>query len=85
MVEFKSKCCHLSESIKVCTAKIIYKVRKYVQDEKIFKGSAPAAPLLNSQYTASFIARLAELRYLHCMPLEKYRELLPGRWKPSQK
>ena len=50
--------------------KIIYKVRKYVQDEKIYKGSAPAAPLLNSQYTASFIAGLAELRYLHCMPLE---------------
>lgn len=24
--------------------KIIYKVRKYVQDEKIYKGSAPAAP-----------------------------------------
>lgn len=50
--------------------KIIYKVRKYVQDEKIYRGSAPAAPLLNSQYTASFIAGLAELRYLHCMPLE---------------
>ena len=50
--------------------KIIYKVRKYVQDEKIYKGSAPATPLLNSQYTASFIAGLAELRYLHCMPLE---------------
>ena len=50
--------------------KIIYKVRKYVQDEKIYKGSAPAAPLLNSQYTSSFIAGLAELRYLHCMPLE---------------
>ena len=50
--------------------KIIYKVRKYVQDEKIYKGSAPTTPLLNSQYTASFIAGLAELRYLHCMPLE---------------
>ena len=50
--------------------KIIYKVRKYVQDEKIYKGSAPATPLLNSQYTASFIAGLTELRYLHCMPLE---------------
>ena len=50
--------------------KIIYKVRKYVQDEKIYKGSAPAAPLLNSQYTSSFIAGLAELRYLNCMPLE---------------
>ena len=49
--------------------KIIYKVRKYVQDEKIYKGSAPATPLLNSQYTSSFIAGLAELRYLHCMPL----------------
>lgn len=50
--------------------KIIYKVRKYVQDEKIFKGSAPAAPLLNSQYASSFMAGLAELRYLHGMPLE---------------
>ena len=50
--------------------KIIYRVRKYVQDEKIYKGSAPATPLLNSQYTSSFIAGLAELRYLHCMPLE---------------
>lgn len=50
--------------------KIIYKVRKYAQGEKIYKGSAPATPLLNSQYTASFIAGLAELRYLHCMPLE---------------
>lgn len=50
--------------------KMIYKIRKYVQDEKIYKGSAPAAPLLNSQYTSSFIAGLTELRYLHCMPLE---------------
>ena len=50
--------------------KIIYKVRKYVQDEKIYKGSAPATPPLNSQYTSSFIAGLTELRYLHCMPLE---------------
>lgn len=50
--------------------KIIYKVRKYVQDEKIYKGNAPSTPLLNSQYTSSFVAGLAELRYLHCMPLE---------------
>lgn len=50
--------------------KIIYKVRKYVQDDKIYKGTAPATPLLNSQYTSSFIAGLTELRYLHCMPLE---------------
>lgn len=50
--------------------KIVYKVRKYVQDEKIYKGSAPSTPLLNSQYTASFIAGLAELRYLQGMPLE---------------
>lgn len=50
--------------------KKIYKVKKYVQDEKIFKGHAPAAPLLNSQYTSSFIAGLAELRYLHGMPVE---------------
>lgn len=50
--------------------KMIYKLRKYVQDKKIYRGSAPATPLLNSQYTASFIAGLVELRYLHCIPLE---------------
>lgn len=49
--------------------KIIYKVRRYRQNNKIYQGKAPAAPLLNSQYTASFIAGLAELRYLHGMPL----------------
>lgn len=53
------------EMIRMRFIKKIYKVRKYVQDEKIFKGTAPAAPLLNSQYTSSFIAGLAELRYLH--------------------
>lgn len=50
--------------------KTIYKVKKYVQNGTIFKGSVPATPLLNSQYTSSFIAGLAELRYLHGMPLE---------------
>lgn len=50
--------------------KKVYKVKKYLQGEKIYRGSAPAAPLLNSQYTSSFIAGLTELRYLHCMPLE---------------
>ena len=50
--------------------KIIYRIKKYVQDKKFYYGSAPATPLLNSQYTASFIAGLAELRYLHGMPLE---------------
>lgn len=50
--------------------KVIYKEKKYIQGDKIYKGNAPAAPLLNSQYTSSFIAGLAELRYLHGMPLE---------------
>ena len=47
--------------------KIIYKVRKYVQDEKIYKGSAPATPLLNSQYTSSLHCRTrrATLSPLH--------------------
>lgn len=44
--------------------------KKYVQGSMVFKGSVPATPLLNSQYTSSFIAGLAELRYLHEMPLE---------------
>ena len=58
------------EMIRMRFIKKIYKVKKYAQDDKIFKGNAPAAPLLNSQYTSSFIAGLAELRYLHGMPLE---------------
>ena len=58
------------QMIRMRFIKKIYKVRKYVQDDRIFKGNAPAAPLLNSQYTSSFIAGLAQLRYLHGMPLE---------------
>lgn len=58
------------EMIRMRFIKKIYKVNKYVQDEKIFKGKAPATPLLNSQYTSSFIAGLVELRYLHGIPLE---------------
>lgn len=58
------------ELVRMRFIKKIYRVRKYVQDDKVFKGNAPAAPLLNSQYTSSFIAGLAELRYLHGMPLE---------------
>lgn len=50
--------------------KTIYKVKKYIQDGIIFKGPVPVTPLLNSQYTSSFIAGLAELRYLHGIPLE---------------
>lgn len=58
------------ELVRMRFIKKIYRVRKYVQDDRVFKGNAPAAPLLNSQYTSSFIAGLAELRYLHGMPLE---------------
>lgn len=58
------------EMIRMRFIKKIYKVKKYVQDDEIFNGNAPAARLLNSQYTSSFIAGLAELRYLHGMPLE---------------
>ncbi len=50
--------------------KTVYRLKKYALDGKIYKGSAPATPLQNSQYTSSFIAGLAELRYLHGMPLE---------------
>lgn len=56
--------------------KTIYKVKKYIQDGIIFKGPVPATPLLNLQYTSSFIAGLAELRYLHGMPLENAVEYL---------
>lgn len=51
--------------------KIIYKERTYaLPNDVILRGKAPLAPLQNSQYTSSFIAGLAELRYLHGLPLE---------------
>ena len=51
--------------------KKIYHVNRYVQDGTILEGKAPDAPFLNSNYDGSFIAGLAQLRYLYSMPVER--------------
>lgn len=51
--------------------KRIYHVRTYTQDGELFAGKAPDAPFLNSQYDGSFIAGMAQLRYIYSMPVER--------------
>lgn len=51
--------------------KHIYHVHKYVQDGTVMEGKAPDAPLLGSNYDGSFIAGIAQLRYLYALPVER--------------
>lgn len=51
--------------------KKIYHVRTYTQNDGFFSGKAPDAPFFKSQYDGSFIAGLAQLRYMYAMPVER--------------
>ena len=51
--------------------KRIYHVNKYVQDGAVLEGKAPDAPFLGSNYDGSFIAGIAQLRYLYSVPVER--------------
>jgi hypothetical protein len=51
--------------------KRIYHVNKYVQDGTVMEGKAPDAPFQGSNYDGSFIAGIAQLRYLYSMPVER--------------
>ena len=51
--------------------KRVYHVNKYVQDGTVMEGKAPDAPFLGSNYDGSFIAGIAQLRYLYSMPVER--------------
>ena len=51
--------------------KRIYHVHVYTQDGAIMEGKAPVAPLLGSNYDGSFIAGIAQLRYIYSMPVER--------------
>ena len=51
--------------------KRIYHVNKYVQDGTVLEGKAPDAPFPGSNYDGSFIAGIAQLRYLYSMPVER--------------
>lgn len=56
--------------------KKIYHVKVYTQNDEFFSGKAPEAPFLNSQYDGSFIAGMAQLRYLYAMPVERIVRLI---------
>lgn len=51
--------------------KKVYHVHVYTQDGTIMEGKAPEAPLLGSNYDGSFIAGIAQLRYIYSMPVER--------------
>ena len=51
--------------------KKIYHVHVYAQDGTVMEGKAPVAPLLGSNYDGSFIAGIAQLRYIYSMPVER--------------
>ena len=51
--------------------KTIYRQYNCVQQEKVYSGKAPRSPLQNSNYDASFIAGMLQLRYVYSMPVER--------------
>ena len=51
--------------------KKVYHVHVYTQDGTIMEGKAPLAPLQGSNYDGSFIAGIAQLRYIYSMPVER--------------
>ena len=51
--------------------KKVYHVHIYTQDGAIMEGKAPLAPLQGSNYDGSFIAGIAQLRYIYSMPVER--------------
>ena len=70
----------LTENMRTCVRyeflpmrfiKHVYHIRTYVQEGRMFEGKTPKAAFLNSNYDASFIAGLMELRYIHSMPVER--------------
>lgn len=55
--------------------KRIYKEKAYRQNERIFTGLAPAAFVSGSNYDASVLAGICQLRYEYSMPVERIIKL----------
>lgn len=51
--------------------KIVYRIHKYSQNGKIYEGKTPDAAFFNSNYDASFVSGLMQLRYMYGMPVER--------------
>ena len=56
----------------------IYHIHTLRCGDVIASGKAPSAPLQNSRFDGSFIAGIAELRYLYSMPVERIVKYFQG-------
>lgn len=59
------------EMVPLSFIKHIYHIHSFRKDGTVVSGKAPLAPLQNSNFDGSFIAGIAELRYLYSMPVER--------------
>ncbi len=66
------------EMIRPSFVKHIYHVHTLKKGDLISSGKAPLAPLQNSRFDGSFIAGIAELRYLYSMPVERIVKYFQG-------
>lgn len=66
------------EMIRPRFVKHIYHIHNLKKDGVIHCGATPASPLLNSRFDGSFIAGMAELRYLYSMPVERIVKYFQG-------
>ena len=66
------------EMIRPSFVKHIYHIHTLRCGDVIASGKAPSAPLQNSRFDGSFIAGIAELRYLYSMPVERIVKYFQG-------
>ncbi len=56
--------------------KVVYHLHKYRYLDTVIQGKAPKAPLFKSNFEASFIAWILQMRYVYSMPVERIWKLL---------
>ena len=66
------------EMIRPSFIKHIYHIHNLKKDDIIYSGATPLSPLMNSRFDGSFIAGIAELRYLYSMPVERIVKYFQG-------
>lgn len=66
------------EMVQLRFIKHIYHIHTLKKGDKVYSGKAPLAPIQNSNFDGSFIAGIAELRYLYSMPVERIVKYFGG-------
>ena len=51
--------------------KDVYRIHTVKVGDRLVSGTAPRTPLQNSRYDGSFVAGIAQLRYMYAMPVER--------------